>query len=163
MKLSGISYGFGRTARQLRQRLGVASIREFAEVTGYEVTTLRRIENGTAPPWRSRAKLERFAFKLGLRPNTPGYAAFIDRGLLDAGQLPNWGCETPLQAERFVELLRLLRRRPSLVIDAVELLRTRLGVVPPDLPDVDPHARVVIGNQFQEKRNGSPALVEPVA
>lgn len=133
--------------RQLRQRLGIASIRDFAETNGYCHGTLTRFETEKRPPWSSKQKLEQFAFKLGLHPTSDAYRELVARGLLDSGRLPDWGCENPLQGERFVELLELLRRRPSLVCEVVDFLRERLGADPPELPDVDPYARVAIRDQ----------------
>ena len=137
-------YGILRMIRLLRQRVRLHTRQAFLERADLTDGTVKSLEEGRAGVMYRRGTLHKLAMALCLRPGSVAYQEFMDRGDLACGRLPDWGCRTPLEGERFVELVGLFRRDPSLVVRVTDWLREEVGCSPPAvLPEPDDCAHVV--------------------
>ena len=138
-------FGAKRTIKSIAQRLGLKPKR-FEERVRRSMVGLRE------PHARAYVDYCKVAVELGLVSGSDTLVQFMDRLALDSGILPEWGCQSPLQGDRFVEMFRLLRLQPWLIIEVVDLLRNRLGVeAPPVLPDLGDRP---VGASFGDRKPG---------
>lgn len=111
---------FGEYFKELRIRCG-KTLRQFCVEHDYDPGNISRLERGRMAPPEDRVKLEEYAKRLGLRPQTDDWARFFDLAAMEKGRIPADILNDRLALQKLPLLFRTARGK-DLTKDQLKML-----------------------------------------
>ena len=122
-----IPNAFGEFIKKKRIERGV-TLRQFCRDNGFDWGNISRLERGKAKPPQSDFGRNRYAFALGLRPNSEEWREFTDLAFICAGRIPDYVMSDEELLPKLLVILRTISGEPlsreKLLALAEEIRRT---------------------------------------